>query len=89
MKRLKSFWTGGYRDAGGAKPWSGMWKWTDGSDFNFSKWHRGQPDARRGDEFYIHIENDSKDGFSWSAFHNNRGYYNYVCKCQYSGLYLK
>ena len=26
----KEFWTGGYRAAGGSKPWTGMWKWSDG-----------------------------------------------------------
>ena len=36
---FKRFWTGGYRAAGGTKPWTEMWKWTDGSAFNFAGWN--------------------------------------------------
>ena len=80
--RLKKIWTGGYRDAGGAKSWTGMWKWTDGSAFNFARWHEGQPDAIRGDEFYIQSHYDKNEGSTWFAYYNRRGFYGYVCKCQ-------
>ena len=36
-------WIGGYREAG-EKPW--VWKWTDGSPFEFTKWQPNQPDGR-------------------------------------------
>ena len=47
----KHFWTGGYRESGGVKPWTGKWKWIgDNSVLNYttlslippSGWHDGK-----------------------------------------------
>ena len=30
-------WIGGYRESGGSSPWTGAWKWTDGTHFKSYK----------------------------------------------------
>ena len=38
----KRFWTGGYRQSGGVKPWTDMWKWIgDNSTFNYTDLSQG------------------------------------------------
>jgi len=43
----KAFWTGGLRESGGSRPWTGMWKWSDGSEFNYTNWHPSEPNSAR------------------------------------------
>ena len=40
-----NFWVGGFRlsSSGGSKPWTGQWKWSDNSPFNYYNWYDGAP----------------------------------------------
>ena len=76
----KHIWTGGYRAAGGSKPWTGMWKWSDGSSFSFSKWGKGEPNNHGvRDELFI-LSNWGKRG-AWNDARFAK--FPFACKCRY------
>ena len=77
----KHIWTGGYRAAGGSKPWTGMWKWSDGSSFSFSKWGKGEPNNHGvQDELFI-VSNWGKKGV-WNDLYESYQI-PFACKCRY------
>ena len=52
---LKNLWIGG-----SDKEIEGVWKWTDGSPWNFTNWYIGQPNNLRGHDCLRYI-NDKKE----------------------------
>ena len=76
MSKGVRHWIGGYRAQGGSKPWTGMWRWTDGSPFTYVKWEAewGNPS---GDgtklENILNAWNDISGTFWKRPF---------VCKCR-------
>ena len=75
----EQFWTGGRRNAGGHRPWSGMWRWSDGSPFIYTNWHHNEPNnAGRQDELFIDIGFQNK--LTWND-HPNGESLSFVCKC--------
>ena len=53
-----------------------MWKWTDGSDFNYTNWRVGEPnDFEASGEYYIDVNNRI-----WNDVVGDQKL-PYVCKC--------
>ena len=80
----QQFWIGGYRAPGGVSPWTGMWKWTDGSDFIYTNWYVGEPNNFASNEYYIQMRN-SAPGIAPNFWNDVDGPQKlpYVCKCSY------
>lgn len=53
-------WLGGYLE-------DGEWKWTDGSDFDYSNWDTDKPDNYQGTEKYIKFPRNDFSFESWEA----------------------
>ena len=53
----KHFWTGGYRESGGVKPWTGMWKWIgDNSVLNYRTLSHKPPSGWQDGKELLNIE---------------------------------
>jgi len=57
------FWTGGFREPGGPVdgPWT--WKWSDGSQWGYENWFKGQPDNAHFDDYYVFGNDGSYAGW--------------------------
>ena len=78
----KVFWTGGYRAAGGSYPWTGMWKWSDGSSFTFTNWGKGGLNNPAKYSQHFISSNWEKWGV-WDDNDQEKHNYPFVCKCRY------
>ena len=59
-----------------------MWKWMDGSDFNYTNWHAGEPNngvASVG-EYYIEVGRYWQAPNTWNDIFGAQKL-PYVCKC--------
>ena len=77
----KITWIGGYRAPGGVRPWTGMWKWTDGSDFNYTNWSvkENEPNNHNNNgEYYITV--NWFGPWKWNDLGGDHKFA-YVCKC--------
>ena len=78
MSKGVTHWIGGYRAQGGSKPWTGMWRWTDGSPFTYAKWIDVNPsgDGTKLESRPINAWNDLSGAYKRP----------FVCKCRYMNL---
>lgn len=58
-----NIWIGGYYDGE-------SWKWTDGSEFAYSKWDDEKPDNYWGDEYYIKVATVDITFETWNMYKN-------------------
>ena len=80
MSKGVKHWIGGYRAQGGSKPWTGMWRWTDGSPFSYVKWDKyGNPS---GDGTNLESSNLN----AWNDLSGTTIKRPFVCKCRYVKL---
>ena len=76
------FWVGGYRasSSGGSMPWTGQWKWSDNSPFNYYNWKDGEPNNWNGLEFNIMVFTSNG---KWNDGHQTKPYV-----CEYKLRYI-
>ena len=77
MSKGVKHWIGGYRAQGGSKPWTGMWRWTDGSPFTYAKWSYSNPSGDGTKLESVPISFNDLSGKNKRTF---------VCKCRYMNL---
>jgi len=52
-----NIWTGGCRSPGGSRPWTGLWRWTDGSKWIYESWQgRREAGGKEPNNNYYHAE---------------------------------
>ena len=63
-----NFWVGGFRlsSSGGSKPWTGQWKWSDESPFNYYNWSDGEPNNVNVVDFNIMVYPDGTRKGKWN-----------------------
>ena len=71
---------------GGYKTQDGIWRWTDGSDFDYSNWYPGKPGPASSHEDKLEIFHGWGDTY-WNDVSNVHPYdHGYICQFDMKGL---